>query len=92
VGDAIALDQTVPCHWARDHLQPLLPVQGNLDPLALRTGGAPLMRAVDQVLRDGADGPQIFNLGHGVTPDVQIEEVHAVINRIRNFDYSSLKG
>lgn len=88
---AIAAGTDVPLGDFRATLPEGMPVQGNLDPLALRTGGAPLMRAVDQVLRDGAGGPHIFNLGHGVTPDVQIEEVHAVINRIRNFDYSSLK-
>jgi uroporphyrinogen decarboxylase len=89
---AIAAGTDVPLGDFRATLPEGMPVQGNLDPLALRTGGAPLMRAVDQVLRDGADGPHIFNLGHGVTPDVQIKEVHAVINRIRNFDYSTLKG
>ncbi len=58
-------------------------VQGNLDPLALRTGGPALKRAVGQVLADGADGPHVFNLGHGVTPDVKITDVEAVIAQIR---------
>jgi uroporphyrinogen decarboxylase len=58
-------------------------LQGNLDPLALRTGGKALTRAVEQVLSDGADGPHVFNLGHGVTPDVKIKDVEAVIAQIR---------
>lgn len=60
-------------------------MQGNLDPLALRIGGAVLESAVNAVLEDGkkAGGPYIFNLGHGVSPDVKIENVHAVISHLR---------
>lgn len=59
-----------------------LPLQGNLDPLALRIGGDVLKSAVQHVL-DDAKGPHIFNLGHGVAPDVKIENVHAVLSHIR---------
>ena len=59
-----------------------MPYQGNLDPLALRIGGDVLRRAVQNVL-DTVSGPHIFNLGHGVTPDVKIDNVHAVISHIR---------
>ena len=59
-----------------------MPYQGNLDPLALRIGGNVLKQAVQNVL-DTATGPHIFNLGHGVMPDVKIENVHAVIDHIR---------
>jgi len=48
----------------------------------LRIGGNTLRRAVDRVLED-ISGPHIFNLGHGVTPDVKIDNVHAVISHIR---------
>ena len=80
---ALAAGTDVPLEDLRATLPDGMCVQGNLDPLALRTGGAPLMRAVDDVLRDGAGGPHVFNLGHGVTPDVRIADVEAVIARIR---------
>ncbi len=57
-------------------------LQGNLDPLALRIGGETLRRAVERLLSD-IKGPHIFNLGHGVTPDVKIANVEAVISHIR---------
>ena len=85
--NTIAAGTDMPLGDFRATLPEGMAVQGNLDPLALRTGGALLMRAVDQVLRDGAEGPHIFNLGHGVTPDVKIDDVQAVIRRIREFDY-----
>lgn len=60
-------------------------IQGNLDPLALRIGGDVLRKAVSAVLKDAeqAGGPYIFNLGHGVSPDVKIDNVHAVISHVR---------
>jgi len=62
-----------------------MPYQGNLDPLALRIGGDVLRKAVQTVL-DTASGPHIFNLGHGVTPDVKIANVEAVVSHIRTGD------
>ena len=57
--------------------------QGNLDPLLLRVGGEPLKRGVDAVLRGFAGRPHIFNLGHGITPDVAPETVAAMLAQIR---------
>ncbi len=83
---AIGAGTDVPLDDFRATIPDGMCVQGNLDPLALRTGGRALMRAVDDVLRDAAGGPHVFNLGHGVTPDVRIEDVHAVVNRVRGLD------
>lgn len=83
---AIAAGTDVPLDDFRATIPEGMCVQGNLDPLALRTGGSALMRAVDHVIEDGRGGPHIFNLGHGVTPDVKIEDVEAVVARIRGND------
>ena len=80
---ALAAGTEMPLDDLRATLPEGMCVQGNLDPLALRTGGPALLRAVDAVLRDGAGGPHVFNLGHGVTPDVKIADVEAVVARIR---------
>ena len=57
------------------------PVQGNLDPLALRAGGAALDRSVDAILAAFAGGPFIFNLGHGILPDTPIAHVEQMLKR-----------
>ena len=59
------------------------PVQGNLDPLALRAGGAALDRSVDAILAALAGGPFIFNLGHGILPDTPIAHVEQMLKRVR---------
>lgn len=81
--DALGLDETVDPAWADTVLPRDLPVQGNLDPLALRTGGAALDGAVDAILAALRGRPHIFNLGHGITPDVPVEHVAALLRRVR---------
>jgi uroporphyrinogen decarboxylase len=84
--DAIGLDWMIDLAFAREHVQRLRPVQGNLDPLALLAGSAALDRAVDSVLRAFAAGPLIFNLGHGVLPDTPVENVERLVERVRAAD------
>ena len=81
--DAIGIDETVDPAWAHAHLPPGMPVQGNLDPLALITGGAALDTAVDAILAAFADRPHIFNLGHGILPDAPIAHVEHLLTRLR---------
>ena len=80
---AIGIDWTFERAIARDALQSRVPVQGNVDPLALLAGGAALDREVDDVLRYLGDGPLIFNLGHGILPDTPIAHVERMLNRVR---------
>jgi len=79
---ACAAGTDTPLGAFRDQLPQTIALQGNLDPLALRIGGETLRYAVQNVL-DSIEGPHIFNLGHGVAPDVKIDNVHAVISHIR---------
>jgi len=81
--DALGLDETVSPEWAASELPPELPVQGNLDPLALIAGGEALESAVGRILSAFADRPHVFNLGHGILPDTPISHVEALIRRIR---------
>jgi uroporphyrinogen decarboxylase len=81
--DAIGLDETVDPVWADAALPPGMPVQGNLDPLALIAGGEALATAIDGILSSLAGRPHVFNLGHGILPDTPIEHVEALLRRVR---------
>ena len=81
--DALGLDETVDPVWAHAHLPEGMPVQGNLDPLALIAGGVELDRAVDDILAALADRPHVFNLGHGILPDTPVAHVERLIARVR---------
>ena len=81
--DAIGIDETVDPAWAHANLPADMPVQGNLDPLALIAGGAALTRATQRILAAFADRPHVFNLGHGILPDTPIAHVEALIAQVR---------
>lgn len=81
--DGLALDTIVCTKYAAKYLQPVKPVQGNLDPMRLRGGGEGLDKAVRKILRDFSGGPHIFNLGHGIHKDTTIEHVEQVLKIIR---------
>ena len=81
--DAVGLDWTMDRTFARDFVQSRVPVQGNLDPVVLRAGGAALDRAIDDILAAFGAKPFIFNLGHGILPETPIAHVERMIARVR---------
>ena len=81
--DAVGVDETVDPHWANRVLPQGLPVQGNLDPLALIAGGRAVEEAVDNIRAAFGGRPYIFNLGHGILPDTPIAHVEALIAHVR---------
>jgi uroporphyrinogen decarboxylase len=81
--DAVGLDWMIDKTFARERIQSRVPVQGNLDPLALLAGGTALDRAVDAVLAAFGDRPFIFNLGHGILPQTPIGHVEQMLARVR---------
>jgi uroporphyrinogen decarboxylase len=81
--DAVGVDETVNPEWAHASLPVGMPVQGNLDPLSLVTGGPQLHDAVARILNAFADRPHIFNLGHGIVPDTPLAHVEAVLAQVR---------
>ncbi|MBU1324211.1 MAG: uroporphyrinogen decarboxylase [Alphaproteobacteria bacterium] len=78
---AVALDTACPLEVGR-RVQAIKPIQGALDPLLLRAGGAALDRRVDQLMEAWGQGPWVFNLGHGILPDVPVAHVERVLQRI----------
>jgi uroporphyrinogen decarboxylase len=81
--NAAGLDWMIDRDFAREQIQSRVPVQGNLDPLALLAGGAALERAVDATLAAFAERPFIFNLGHGILPETPIAHVEQMLRRVR---------
>ena len=81
--DAVSLESGIDRAFARDQIQTRVPVQGNVDPLALLEGGAALDREVDEVLQMFGAGPLIFNLGHGILPQTPIAHVERMLKRVR---------
>ncbi|HEY0626092.1 MAG TPA: uroporphyrinogen decarboxylase [Allosphingosinicella sp.] len=81
--DALGLDETVDPRWAAAGLPEGLPVQGNLDPLALIAGGEALEKAVASIISAFEGRPHIFNLGHGILQDTPIAHVEQLLRLVR---------
>ena len=77
--DALGLDETVDPAWADGELPAGLPVQGNLDPLALIAGGEAMHSAVARILDAFRERPHIFNLGHGILQDTPVGNVEQLV-------------
>ncbi|MGV3580313.1 uroporphyrinogen decarboxylase [Brevundimonas sp.] len=77
----VALDTACSLERGRE-VQKIKPIQGALDPLLLRAGGKALDARVDQLMEAWGAGPWIFNLGHGILPDVPIAHVEQVLKRL----------
>ena len=82
--DAVALDTLVCTRWAKNNVQGLKPVQGNLDPMRLLAGGQGLEKATRKIIRDLSSGPHIFNLGHGIHKETPLEHVEQMVKVLRD--------
>jgi len=80
--DAVGFDWTAPDELALE-IQKKVPIQGNLDPMRLVAGGPALDEGIDHILKTFDKGPLIFNLGHGVTPDADPDNVGRMVDRVK---------
>ncbi|MCB6179586.1 uroporphyrinogen decarboxylase [Rhodobacter sp. Har01] len=82
--DCVAIDNSVTPEWAAANVQKDGCVQGNLAPEHMVTGGEALVRETLRVVNAFRKGPHIFNLGHGITPEADPENVTLMIETVRN--------
>jgi len=84
--DVIGLDWRVPLDEGWKLIGPGAAVQGNLDPIALFAPHDVLERRVREVLDQAAGRPgHIFNVGHGIVPQTNVESVQAVVKMVREY-------
>ena len=82
--DCVALDNSVTPEWAAEKVQVDGCVQGNLASHHMVTGGQALVDETRRIVEAFKGGPHIFNLGHGITPDADPENVTLMLDTIRN--------
>jgi uroporphyrinogen decarboxylase len=82
--DAVSLDQHIDLEKAKRELQPIKPVQGNLDPDLLIKGGAEMKAGLEKIIKT-LGSKHIMNLGHGVVPQTPPEHVAELVKFVREF-------
>ncbi len=83
--DCLGLDQSLDPEWASQNIQTILPVQGNLDPVRLLTGGKALAEGLEKIGNAFTGRPFIFNLGHGVIKETDINNIAMLRDIVRSW-------
>jgi uroporphyrinogen decarboxylase len=84
--DAVGVDWTTDLAAAREAVGGRVALQGNLDPSALLAPPEALRAETRRVLDSYGAGPgHVFNLGHGITPDVDPERIAVLVDTVRNY-------
>ena len=82
----LSVDWTQPLSFYRQKLDNEVVLQGNLDPAILKTDPKTIVRETQAVLAShGVQPGHIFNLGHGLPPDVPVEHVQVMIETVKSY-------
>jgi uroporphyrinogen decarboxylase len=82
--DALGVDWTTDLATARELTADKVALQGNLNPNSLRKSPDAISKAVANVLQSYGNGPgHVFNLGHGITPDIDPDHVKVLVETVR---------
>lgn len=86
---AIGLDWNISLSEARKIVGKNIALQGNMDPKVLLQPPEKIRQEVRRILNDYGKNPgHIFNLGHGITPDVPPEHVAVMVDAVHAFSTS----
>jgi uroporphyrinogen decarboxylase len=84
--DALGLDWTIRLSEARERVGARVALQGNLDPTTLVASPQAICGQVRASLADFGSGPgHVFNLGHGITPDIDPDHVAVLVDAVHEF-------
>jgi len=81
--DALGVDWTTDLATARKYVDDKVALQGNLDPATLRESPEVIRQGVADTLASYGKGPgHVFNLGHGITPDIDPDHLGALVDAV----------
>jgi uroporphyrinogen decarboxylase len=84
--DALGVDWTIDLGEARARVGDRVALQGNLDPATLAASPATIREQAHQVLDAYGNAPgHVFNLGHGITPDIDPAHVAALVDAVHAY-------
>lgn len=88
--DCLGLDWTVDIGAAKDRVGSKVALQGNMDPAVLRSDRSGIESEVKTILKSFGEGQgHVFNLGHGITPDINPDNVKIFIDAVHQFSGSN---
>ena len=85
--DVVSLDWRTPFSEARTLLGPDRVIQGNLEPCSLYAPPEKIESMAIALLEEAGRGKHIFNLGHGILPDVPVPHAQALVKAVTSYRY-----
>jgi uroporphyrinogen decarboxylase len=87
--DAVGLDWSIEIGDARARVGDKVALQGNMDPAMLRAPDERIRQEVKHIIESYGEGSgHVFNLGHGITPDIDPDKVEVYVNAVHEFSKS----
>ena len=84
--DAVGVDWCISLEQACQKVNGKIALQGNLDPAELYGANTEIRQAVKNIfLAKDARARYVFNLGHGIYPDIDPEKVSVMVDAVREF-------
>lgn len=80
--DVLGVDYTVSPEWIKENLQPIVKIQGNLDPFLLAFNREMAVKQTKEIINALNNQSFIFNLGHGIFKETPIENVEAILDEV----------
>jgi uroporphyrinogen decarboxylase len=81
--DAVGLDWTIDIGEARRRIGDKVALQGNMDPAVMAASTPTVCHEAERILKSyGHGNGHVFNLGHGITPDITTENVSALVDSV----------
>jgi uroporphyrinogen decarboxylase len=83
--DGVGLDWSVDINFARQQIGDRVALQGNMDPAIMATNPEVIRQEVSRILADfGHGNGHVFNLGHGITPNINPDNVAALVDAVHD--------
>ncbi len=81
--EALGVDWTTDLKTAREYVEDKVALQGNVNPATLRESPEVIRQAVADALASYGTGPgHVFNLGHGITPDIDPDHLGVLVDAV----------
>ena len=83
--DAISIDWNSNIGQVRERIGKRVAIQGNMEPRILKESEKKIVDEVESILRSyGSGSGHVFNLGHGITPDIEPDKVGILVDAVHN--------
>ena len=85
IRDSVSIDWNTDIKKIRRKVGDRVAIQGNMNPAVLKESEEVIIKEVQSILDSyGTGSGHVFNLGHGITPDINPDNVEVLVNAVHD--------